>query len=62
MHYYVNKLRQNVGLETWTRRQIMTSQTAHTKYKWPPYGPEPKPPPWKLSAYDHWRTGTSNVQ
>jgi len=31
--YYVNKLRQNVGLETWKLRQIVTSQTAHTKYK-----------------------------
>ena len=51
MHYYVYKLRQNVGLETWTWRQIVTSQTAHTKYKWPPYDPEPKTPPWKFSAY-----------
>ena len=33
--YYVNKLRQNVGLEAWIGRQIGTSQTAHTKYKWP---------------------------
>ena len=40
--YYVNKLRQNVGLETWKWRQIVTSQTAHTK--WPPYDPEPNPP------------------
>jgi len=31
--YYVNKLRQNVGLETWKLRQIVTSQTAHTKCK-----------------------------
>jgi len=31
--YYVNKLRQNVGLETCTGRHIVTSQTAHTKYK-----------------------------
>jgi len=38
--YYVNKLRQNVGLETLTWRQIVTSQTAHTKYKWPPYATE----------------------
>jgi len=31
--------RQNVGLETgW--RQIGTSQTAHTKYKWLPYATE----------------------
>jgi len=44
MHYFVNKLRQNVSLETWTWRQIVTSQTAHTKYKWPPYDPEPPPP------------------
>jgi len=32
--YYVNKLRQNAGLETWIWRQIVTSQKAHTKYKW----------------------------
>ena len=38
--YYVNKLRQNVGLETWLWRQIVTSQTAHTKYKWPPFATE----------------------
>jgi len=44
--YYVNKLR----LKTWIRRQIVTSQTAHTKYKWPPYATEWKPP-WKFSAY-----------
>jgi len=30
--YYVNKLRQNVGLETYDV-YIVTSQTAHTKYK-----------------------------
>jgi len=48
--YYVNKLRQNVGMETWIWRQIVTSQTAHTKYKWPPYATEWKPP-WKFSAY-----------
>ena len=51
MHCYVNKLRQNVGLETWTWRQIVTSQTVYTKYKWPPHDPEPKPPVWKFSAY-----------
>jgi len=45
--YYVNKLRQNVALETWKLRQIVTWQTAH---KCPPYDPEPKPP-WKFSAY-----------
>ena len=44
MHYYVKKLRQNVGLETWKWRQIVTSQTANTKYKWTPFDPEPKPP------------------
>jgi len=42
--YYVNKLRQNVGLETWIWRHIVTSQTAHTKYKWPPYATEWNPP------------------
>ena len=42
--YYVNKLRQNVGLETWKRRQIVTSQTAHTKHKWQPRDPESNPP------------------
>jgi len=39
----VNKLRQNVGFETCIWRQIMTSQTAHTKYKWPLYATE-----WKF--------------
>ena len=48
--YYVNKRRQIVGLETWKWRQIVTSQTAHTKCKWPPYDPE-QTPPWKFSAY-----------
>jgi len=48
--YYVNKLRRNVGLETWLWRQIVTSQTAHTKYKWPPYANEWSPP-GKFSAY-----------
>ena len=43
--YYVNKLRQNVGLETWIRRQIVTSQGAHIKCKWPPYATEWNPPP-----------------
>ena len=41
--YYVNKLRQNVGLETWIWRQTVTSQTAHPKYKWPPYATEWNP-------------------
>jgi len=48
--YYVNKLRQNIGLETWIWRKIVTSQTAHTKYKQPPYATEWNPP-WKFSAY-----------
>jgi len=51
MHDYVKKLRQNLGLETWKWRQIVTSQTANTKYKWPPYDLEPTPPSWKFSAY-----------
>jgi len=51
MHYYVNKLRQNVGLETWKWRQVVTSQAAQTKYKWSPYDPYPKILPWKFSAY-----------
>jgi len=29
---------------------ILTSQTAHTKYKWLPYATEWNPP-WKVSAY-----------
>ena len=51
---YVNKIRQNVGLETWLWRQSVTSQTAHTKYKGPPYATE-WTPPWKFSAHttDH---------
>ena len=49
--YYVNKLRQNVGLETWMCCQIVTSQTAHTKSKWPPHATEWKKNPWKFSAY-----------
>ena len=44
--YYVNKPR----LKTWIWRQIVTSQTAHTKYKWPPSATE-WTPPWKFSAY-----------
>jgi len=36
----VNKLRQNGGVETIIWRQIVTSQTAHTKYKWPLYAIE----------------------
>ena len=43
MQYYVNKLTQNVGLETRIWRQIVTSQTAPTKYKWPPYATEWNP-------------------
>ena len=41
--YYVNKLRQNIGMEKWIWRQIVTSQTAHTKYKWLPYATEWNP-------------------
>jgi len=48
--YYVNKLRRNFGLETLKWRQIVTSQTAHTKYKWPPYVTAWNPP-WKFSAH-----------
>jgi len=47
---YVNKFLQNVGLETWIWRQIVTSQRAHTKYKWPPHATEWNPP-WKRSVY-----------
>jgi len=42
--YYVNKLPQNVGLETWIWRQIVTPQRAYTKYKSPPYFIERTPP------------------
>ena len=42
-------LRQNVALETWIWRQIVTSLKAHTKDKWPPYATE-WTPPWKFSA------------
>jgi len=38
--YCVNKLRQNVGLEAWIWRQIVTSQKAHNKYNWPLYAIE----------------------
>ena len=48
--YYVNKLRQIFGLETWLWRQIMTSQRGHIQYKWPPYATD-WPPPWKIYAY-----------
>jgi len=47
--YYVNKRRQNVGLETWIWRQIVRSQkTAHHKHMttichWTP--------PWEFSPY-----------
>jgi len=30
---------------------IVTSQAAHTKYKWPPYATEWTSPPWKFFAY-----------
>jgi len=51
--YYVNKLRRNVGLETLIWRQIVTSQTAHTKYKWLPYATEWNPP-MKIFCVRHW--------
>ena len=43
-----------VGLETWLWRQIVTSETAHTKYKWPPYAIE-WIPPMKIFCIRHWR-------
>jgi len=62
--YYVNKLRQNVGLETGLWRHFVTSQAAHTKYKWLPYAAEwnlphekflrkPLFPPGKISSDAH---------
>jgi len=48
--YCINKLRRNVGVETWIWLQIVTSQKAHTKYKWPPHATEWRPQ-WKFSAY-----------
>ena len=59
--YYVNKLRQNVGLETWIWRQIVTSQTAHTKYKWPPYDPE-RNPLMEIFCVRHWLSCSSFIQ
>jgi len=50
MHYYVNKLHQNVGLETWKWRQIVTSQTAH-QIQMTTIWPWTKNSPWKYSAY-----------
>jgi len=50
MHYYVNKLRQNVGLETWKWRQIVTSQTAH-QIQMTSIWPWTKTPSRTLSAY-----------
>jgi len=55
--YYANKLPQNVGLETWIWRQIVTSQRAHTKYKSPPYVIEWNPPV-KIFCVRHWLGGT----
>jgi len=49
--YYLNKLRQSVSLEIGLWRQIMTSQTAHTKYKYDYLCHWMKTPPWKFSAY-----------
>jgi len=31
--------------------KTVTSQAAHTKYKWPPHATEWNPPLWKFSAY-----------
>jgi len=56
--YHVNKLRQNLGLETWIWRQIVTSQTAHTKYKWPPH-PSEWTPPMKIFCVRHWISVTN---
>ena len=47
--YYVNKLR----LKTWIWPQIVTSQTAHTKHKCPPYATE-WTPPMKIFCVRHW--------
>jgi len=49
--YYVNTLRQNVGMETWIWRQIVTSQTSHTTNKWSPYVTKWNAPMEKFSAY-----------
>ena len=46
--YYVNKLR----LKTWIWLQIVTSQRAHTKYKWPPYATEWNP--MEIFCVRHW--------
>ena len=51
--YYVNKLCQKVGLETWIWRQIVTSQTVHIKHKWPPSAAEWKPP-MEIFCVRHW--------
>jgi len=51
--YCVNKLRQNVALETWIWSQIVTSQTAHFKYKWPPCATQWNLP-MKIFSVCHW--------
>ena len=48
--YYVNKFRQNVGLETWIWRQIVTSKTAHTNTN-DHHMPLMETTPWKISAH-----------
>ena len=58
--HIVNKLRQNVGLETWISRQIVLSQTAHTKYKWPPYATEWTP--MKIFFVRYWLQGWPTTQ
>ena len=55
--YYVNILRQNVSLETWIWRQIVTLQAANTKYKWPPYATD-RNPPIKIFCVRHCLTVT----
>ena len=48
-----HELRINVGLETGLWRHIVTSQTAHNKYKWIPYATE-WTPPMKIFCVRHW--------
>jgi len=49
--YYVNKLCQNVSLEIWIWRQIVTSQKENTKYKCPPYTTDRNTLPLKFLTY-----------
>jgi len=52
--YYVNKHR----LKAWIWRQIVPSETAHTKYKWPPYATE-WTPNMKIFCVRHWLRSSS---